>query len=505
MKDWLPTLTGHVRDAPTLGVLLLFALAAAVAAWLIPRPSRRRKLAVPTLVLVGAGLAYLTALFLPEQEGLARIVRLVSLALAMLSLSRTVFLLLVDSIIGGRLAKPVPQIFRDMTQGGIILLAVLVFLQGIGVSPGSLLTTSALLTAVIGLALQDTLGNLIAGLAIQLRGFVEVGDWIACEGQLELAGRVTEINWRETRLVTLDQVELVVPNSAITRDRVLNFSRPSAVSRRFVEVLCPYHVPTHRVQQVILSNLLDVPRVLRDPAPQVFTQDFSDSGVNYRIYFYIDDFALYPSIESDVRDRVWYALQRESIEIPFPIRTVYMAKEPEAGPGAEHQERLATLQRVDFLRTLPESILHRLASTAVRRLYARGEILINQGEQGDSLFILRRGEVSVLVGRDGGSTAEVARLQEGAFFGEMSLMTGERRSATVRAVTDCEVLVVGKAELRPILDESPSLVESIGAVLAERAEHLEDSLAAREQAASARGNAAPKEALLRRIRRFFSA
>ena len=122
--------------------------------------------------------------------------------------------------------------------------------------------------------------------------------------------------------VTLDQVELIVPNSAITRDRVLNFSRPSPVSRRQVEVLCPYHVPTHRVQQVILSNLREVPGVVRDPAPQVFTQEFADSGVNYRIYFYLDDYALYPSIESDVRDRVWYALQRASIEIPFPIRTV---------------------------------------------------------------------------------------------------------------------------------------------------------------------------------------
>lgn len=503
MKEWLPTLTGHVRDAPTLGVLLLFGLAALIAARLVRRPSHRGKLVPPALLLAGGGLAYLFALFLPEQEGFASIVRLASLALTLLSMSRTVFLLVVDSL-SARLTKPVPQIFRDMMQVGVVLLAVLVFLQGIGVSPGSLLTTSALLTAVIGLALQDTLGNLIAGLAIQLKGLIEVGDWIQCDGDASLTGRVTEINWRDTRLVTLDQVEVIVPNSSITSNRIYNLSRPTSVSRRFVEVLCPYHVPTHRVQEVILSSLHDVPGLLHDPAARVLTQEFADSGITYRVYFFIDDYPLHPLVESDVRDRIWYALQRASIEIPFPIRTVYMAEEPKTAAWSQAEERLGALQRVDFLRTLPQATLEQLAARAVRRLYARGEILIHQGDEGDALFILLRGQVSVLVGRDGGSTAEVARLEEGAFFGEMSLMTGERRSATIRAVTDCEVLVVSRADLRPILADSPELVESMGAVLAERAERLGDNLAAREQAASKREQAEKKSALLGRIRKFFS-
>ncbi|MCU0690663.1 MAG: mechanosensitive ion channel family protein [Polyangiaceae bacterium] len=504
MKDWLPTLTGQIRHAPTLGVLLVFGLAAVVAGLLIPRATHRKKMATPTLLLAGAGLAYVAGLFLPERVELGKVVRLVSYALVLLSLSRTVFLLLVDSVIGGRLARPVPQIFRDMMQAGIVLLAVLAFLEIIDVSPGSLLTTSALLTAVIGLALQDTLGNLIAGLAIQFQGFIEVGDWIESDGQSSLAGRVTEINWRETRLVTLDQVEVIVPNSAITRNRICNFSRPNRISRRHVEVMCPYHVPTHKVHEVIQSSLRDVPGVLREPAVGIQTREFADSGITYRVYFHIDKFSLHSQIESDVRDRIWYALQRASVDIPFPIRTVYMAKAPEATTHSFREERLSSLQQVDFLRPLPITTLERLAASASRRLYAHGEVLIRQGDEGDALFILRHGEVSVLVGREGGSTAEVARLERGAFFGEMSLMTGERRSATVRATSDCEVLVVSKQDLRPILEESPALVEVIGAVLAERAERLGDNLAAREQAATRREAAGQHDALLRRIRKFFS-
>ena len=132
------------------------------------------------------------------------------------------------------------------------------------------------------------------------------------------------------------------------------------------------------------------------------------------------------------------------------------------------------------------------------------EVLTIEDVQHAAVPLDRRGVVSVMVGRAGGSTVEVARLEEGSFFGEMSLMTGERRSATIRAVTDCEVLVVSRNDLRPILEESPALVEGIGSVLAGRAERLGDNLAAREQAASKRGAVEQKDALLRRIRRFFS-
>src|SRR6185369_7136693 len=148
----------------------------------------------------------------------------------------------------------------DLTQAVVYVIVVLLTLRLMGVEPTSLLTTSALLTAVIGLALQDTLGNLVSGLALQMQRPFEVGDWIQFDQDPRQVGQVTEVNWRATTLMTSDLVEVIVPNAFLAKAQIRNYSRPSTVSRRSVSVQGPYDESPHRVQDAIARALKGTPK-----------------------------------------------------------------------------------------------------------------------------------------------------------------------------------------------------------------------------------------------------
>ena len=490
--------------APGIGFATALLVALAV---LLPRQERGQKLRAPAALLLAHALVLLARLPLDPESPLGRALRVLALFLLVTAIGRAAFVLVVDAILAVRLGRPLPRIFRDVLQALVYAGVVLVTLRAAGVEPGSLLTTSALLTAVIGLSAQDTLGNLFAGLTIQTQRPFEVGDWIQYDPDPRLIGRVTEINWRVTKLLTADDVELIIPNGTISKTALRNFSKPTSLSRRVVEVQAPYEVSPRRVEEALAAAAVGVPGVRMDPAPFVLTRSFADSGVTYLVHFFIDDFARRDRIDSAVRQRVWYALHRAGIGIPFPIRTVHVHQEtPELVAEREAEaraRRLRSLRGVDFLTTLPDESLARLASLCQSRLYMAGEEIIRQGEAGHELFVVESGEVAVLLGRGGGSVAEVARLGPGKFFGEMSLMTGAPRAATIQAMRDCELCVVDKPAFQEILAAAPHLAERITEVLVERQAALEESLSARATR-STTDRAAKSSALLGTIRQFFA-
>ncbi|MRG95351.1 mechanosensitive ion channel family protein [Polyangium spumosum] len=482
-------------------VLLLCALA-------LPRAERRGTLKTSIVLL---GLHVLTVLVrLPLPEGkIDRGVEVLGLFFLLFALARAIFVLVVDVLIGARLAQPMPRIIRDIVQGLVYLGAAAIVLREVGVEPGSLLTTSALLTAVIGLSLQETLGNLFAGLAIQAQRPFEVGDWIGLDPDPRLIGRVVEINWRATTVLTLDQVELIIPNGVLAKTTIRNFTKPTNIARRLVIVQAPHDVSPRRVEEALLEAVHDVPGILAQPAPNAQTRGFNESGIEYQVGYFIEDFSLRDRIDSTVRHRVWYALQRAGISLAVPRRAVEMhavtaeSRAEQARREATH--RKAALRTVDFLAPLPEPSLERLASLSRTCHFMPGEAVIRQGDPGSELYIVQRGDLGVLVGRgEGGSVAEVARLGPGQFFGEMSLMTGERRAATVKATTDCELVVVGKDAFQEVLAGDPRLVEQITRALVDRQLALEENLSARAMSRSTRAEAdAQSSALLVKIRQFF--
>lgn len=423
----------------------------------------------------------------------------VAMFLLQLALARGLFLLFFRSALARR-AQGTSKIFQDIVQGVLYTGAMLISLQAAGVEPGSILTTSALLTAVIGLSLQETLGNLFAGLALQATVPFEVGDWITLDDNPALVGRVVEVNWRATKILTNDELEIIIPNAALAKANIRNFTKPSPAARRRVDFVCAYTASPGEVSEVVLAAISGAPGVLSEPPPAVQLVGFAESRVEYILYFYTDQFARRAPIESELRSRIWYAFQRAGLAFPMPVRDVRVSS---GGALALAQETaLAALRGVDVLAVLPAESLAVLARLAERRLYGPGEVILRQGEVGDELFLIEQGRARVIVGREGGSTAELASLGPGQFFGEMSLMTGERRAATIQAVTDCRLLVVRKDAFQQALAPHPEVTERISEVLLARQEQLGEHLAHRSQ--RARSTTEQREELVGRIRRFFS-
>lgn len=470
----------------------------------------RRRVRGPLLLLI-ASLLILTLRALVSPTGTAgRALPIIGMFFLAASIGQSAFLLVVDAIFGKRREQPLPRIFRDIAQGVILIAVVLITLRTAGVEPTSLLTTSALLTAVIGLSLQDTLGNLFAGLSIQAQRPFEVGDWIQIDPDPRFIGRVIEINWRATTVLTAEQVELVIPNGMLAKSTIRNFTKPSGISRRTVEVQAPYDVQPQRVEKALISSIQGITGVRSEPAPFVLLLKFADSGVTYNLNYFIDDFTQRDRVDSMVRQRVWFALQRAGIAIPFPTRMMLQTHDtsPEARAKLEAEEqgrRLAAIKGVDFLATLPEPALERLASLSKSCQYLAGEVIIRQGDTGHELYIVRAGEVSVLLGRGAeGSVAEIARLGAGKFFGEMSLMTGARRAATVQAALDCELVRIDKEAFQDILASDPKLVEEITRILVDRQIEMEENISARTAARSKKYKEEKSGALLAAIKEFFS-
>jgi len=459
--------------------LVGFGTAAALygASRLLLSPADRHRARLPlAYLLLAAFFGLLTLLIGDSSAGLGRLVAFLYVFFLLASCGRSLVLLAVDVVFGRKTHRAPPRIFRDVTQAVAYVVVLMLTLRLIGVEPSSLLTTSALLTAVIGLALQDTLGNMVSGLALQMQRPFEVGDWIQFDPDPRQIGQVTEVNWRATTVRTSDLVEVIVPNALLAKNLIRNYSRPSPVMRRSVSVQGPYEVSPHKVQDAILSALSGTPGVLAEPVPWVQTRNFADSGVEYAIYFFTTDFASRDRVDGQVRDRVWYALQRASVTVPYPQRTVHMHAVSDESRGrslsVELDRRDKALRCVDFLEVLPAEAHRSLAASASVRMYAPGEVICSQGERSNELYIIDRGEVVVELTRESGAVP-VARLGPGKFFGEMGLMTGEPRRATVRAEQECELLVIDHDAFQATLAANTGVVEKISELLAARQAELE--------------------------------
>jgi small-conductance mechanosensitive channel/CRP-like cAMP-binding protein len=422
------------------------------------------------------------------------------------SIARSAFLLGVMSTPARRFMRPWPRILRDLLQAFLYFGVALLGLRAAGVEPGSLLATSALLTAVIGLSLQETLGNLFAGLSLQAQPPFSVGDWLQYAEGPNGIGRVLEINWRATHLVTIGEVEVIVPNGVIAKAPLKNFSRPTPLMRHETSIVMPDSLAPHRIQSIVLRALSDVPGVLATPPPSVLVGQFIERGATYVIRYYIDDFAKLEPIEGELRKRLWYWFRRERIELPTPRSRVEGLPEPFSATSlARHHSEprpdvKARLGSIDFLNGVSAEVLDHLAKGTISALYAPGEVIIHEGESGNELFIIERGSVQVLIVRDAGVSTQVATLHAGHFFGEAALLREEHRSATVIAISECELLVISASAFRAAAELDASIAARLTQKLASRLTEL-------RKAVSDAGPDDDEERrslmLIERIKRFF--
>jgi small-conductance mechanosensitive channel/CRP-like cAMP-binding protein len=394
--------------------------------------------------------------------------------------------LLINPWRSDRPSERVPAIVQD------VMMIVLFTVIGTVLMREQLLATSAVGAVVIGFALQDTLGNLFAGLAIQIEKPFSVGHWIAVAGN---EGQVQEVTWRATKLRTKAGQFLIVPNSVISKESILNYSEPTVPTRVEVEVGVSYQTPPNEAKRAIREALANAPLVMREPQPQVVLQSFGSSAIDYRVQFWIEDYSVDTPARDQVRTNIWYSFRRRNIEIPWPIQIQYERDEEPVRTSVHIAAAADRLASVDLFGPLsPEQRLS-LSQAADEHLFAAGEAVVRQGDSGDSMFIVLDGRVRVLIEPSG---QEVAVIGPGGFFGEMSMLTGDARTATVRAIEDSHVLEIEAEDIRHLAIVHPTLIEHITSVVAQRRAGLSEA----QSSAATSGSAQTRRTLLTRIQKF---
>jgi len=368
-----------------------------------------------------------------------------------------------------------------------------------GVQPLSILTTTTVFAAVLGFALQETLGNVFSGLSLSMGRPFEPGDWIRSGTHV---GRVKGISWRATTIVTRDNERLEIPNSVIAKDVLFNYATGHV--RDQIVVGISYGVPPNHVREVVLTLLRDVPMVLREPAPEVLAFSYSDFAIQYQIKYSIADYGAQEHVRDRVASSLWYALRRHSIEIPFPTRTVHVRDagrdEDERADEAFERELMADLRQVDWLRGLSDDELKLLVPTVAVRQFGAGEMLVRAGEQGESMFIVRSGKAEVFGHTADGQIRHIANYARGDVTGEMALMTGEPRTASVRALTDLEVIEMDREGFARLFKEHPDAAAGIGDIITARNRDRLEKLASGD---TLDGRGGPHRWLLNKMRELF--
>jgi CRP-like cAMP-binding protein len=277
------------------------------------------------------------------------------------------------------------------------------------------------------------------------------------------------VTWRATKLRTKTGNFVIVPNSEVGKAAITNYSEPAAPMRLFVDVGVSYDAPPNTVKAVIAEAVANCSLVLKAPAPDAMIRDFADSSIIYRIRFWTDDFELDEEAADQVRGALFYAFRRKGIEIPYPIQVEFSKEVPRVDEAARLAERLQLLGDIDLFASLDHTQRATIAAQMKLIEFGDGEAVVRGGEPGQSMYIVVSGQALV---RLDDSQSDVAILERGGYFGEMSLLTGEPRSASVIAKGDVSVLEIDAQIFRDLADVSPQAVEQVGVAAATRRSEL---------------------------------
>lgn len=338
------------------------------------------------------------------------------------------------------------------------------------VNLGALFTTSAIFGVILGLALQDTLGNFFAGISLQADRPFQVGDVITVGAQRH-SGVVEEITWRAVKIRTFSNHVALISNSTASRELIEVAPRDN-LNARHVFFNALYTDSPAKAIHVVREAVREADNVSAKVTPIVRIRNLSENGVDYEVKYWLDDYAKYNDTDALVRQRIWYAFRRAGLNFAYPTRTLHVDRKPKTGPqeGADGAiiERLSA---VDIFAPLSADETAMLAQAAVSHVFAPDESVIRVGDPGSSMFVVHQGRVSVQLSENGRSRT-VATLNVGDFFGEMALFTGEPRTANVVALEETEVLEIGHAAMKQVFDANPDLVESLSFIIAERRQGL---------------------------------
>lgn len=394
------------------------------------------------------------------------------------------------------------RIVEDIAFALAVIAWGLVRLRLAGVDPSSLVATSAVITGIVAFSMQETLGNILGGLALQLDRSIRVGDWVRFD---EVSGRVVEVRWRYTAVETSNHETVYLPNGQLTKQKftvIGSRTDPAALWRRAVWINVDIAAAPARVCETLEKAIrdADIAKVAMDPPPQCVLMDFVDQGGRYAIRYWLTDAAADDPTDSQVREHALAAITRAGMHLAVPSATKENESMRAARHAAEIEHGLAALANVELFAGLTPEELRSLAERLVYAPFVRGDVITRQGAVAHWLYLVIAGEVDVWVEAPDGERSHLNTLGAGSVLGEMGMMTGEPRRATVTARTDVECYRLDKVGFEGVLHARPDIANQISKVLAERSAELEalrEKIRADARAPEAHGD------ILERIRKFF--
>lgn len=487
--------------------VLVLALAGGLIAALLrlSKPELRRELGVAWAMLVLVGLCQIgvAAASWQQLQSLAAIMGEASVVLTVL-VHIQLLVLLVFHVLLPAMGVYAPRIAQDLTVTGLSLAWGLVWLRLSGVDATQLFTTSAIITAVLAFAMQDTLGNVLGGVMLQLDSSLKVGEWVRLD---DISGRVVDVRWRYTAIETRSGETMVVPNSWLMKNRFGVLRRrvdDSLVWRRTLNFNVEAAALPSTVIQALQQAVNDgqIAHVAADRPASAILVDTASGYYRYALRYWLTDPQHDDPTDSLVRVHALAALVRAGVRLGLPQEERLMIKENgswrHANEKRELQCQLEAVQRTALFATLPQEEQLVLAQHLVHAPFVQGGILTRQGAVAHWLYLIVRGQAQVLV-EDAGVVTPVSTLADGDFFGEMGMLTGEPRSATVVAVTDVDCYRLDKVGFAQVLVARPEIAKEISALLARRRQDMDQRL---KVAKTAHALSHPDD-LLAKIKAFF--
>jgi small-conductance mechanosensitive channel/CRP-like cAMP-binding protein len=485
------------------------------------RPTR--KLLLPALLVATLGVLYLSREALVSSlpiEDVSSVHRVASYALAIglwlagaFLFNRILRLFLWEGLVARAIGGPVPELLVNLATLLIYILAFTVIVGVVFKAPlTGFWTTSGVIGIVIGLALRNTISDLFTGIAINIDRPFRIGDWVQVHEQRpeqNIVGEVMEMNWRTTRIRTEENNMVVVPNSVIGLMSVTNFHAPGAATREETFFCLDFSVPAERARKVLLAGVraaMASEGFVADRDPEVLVERTTELGVEYKVRYWLTPWqGTSPSRARDaVTTSVLRHLAHAGLALAYPKEEVYFERlQPRHLDSASEEDRRRLLRNVDLFAPLTEQELAALASSMARRTWSAGDVVVREGESGDTMFVLSEGVLEAFT-QSNGNRHTLAEIVPGQIIGEMSVLTGDRRMASVIATTDAVAFEITKDNVQELLSSRPELAVEISKIVADRWTSNEEVLADAATRDREDESASRAVQLLGRIRSFFA-
>lgn len=507
MLNW-PTLPVFPSPAD---LLILLAYIALVSLTLLRTRPQDRSTLINTLLFLGLSLAGMLAGNLLAEQGLKQLGAQVG---EFFLLTEGMALIRLSGLFIFRVLLPLaklspPSILEDI----LVIIAYVVWgiirLYASGVDLSGIVATSAVITAVVAFSMQDTLGNILGGVVLELDNSLDIGDWIRIN---DVVGKVVDIRWRSTSIETRNWETVVIPNSVLMKTQFMVLGKRTGEPlqwRRWIYFTVDYHIPPVRVTEIVEGAIqtADIPGVAKTPAVSCVMMDFDSYAGKYALRYWLTDLEHDDGTDSLVRSHVFTALARAGIRIPLQEHRLHIYKENEEREQKRHSreliQRIDALRQTDLFKLFSENELHAVAEKLKYAPFSKGSIITKQGAVAHWLYILISGDADVVVESPDGSSEITGQLQAGQFFGEMGLMTGAPRTATVIARNEVECYRLDKSDFEQLLHSRPTMAEEISHILVQRRSALDVTLQSLDAHSRDAQIARQNTELLARIRHFF--